>query len=464
MLVAPASDGKSAELVGKGSDGLKTFVSFLDDKKVLFGGFRCRAVDDRGTTKSVRAKFVFVTWLGGSVSAVQRARCGTLRSEFQRLFDGNHISIQTSDLDDLSEQALVDKLQSSTGAHKPTGYEFDGNDNQSGLTTGLSSSSAPAPVEKKTEAPQEAPKKATGTSGLKPADLWEEIKNDKTTTKWMIATYDGKDVSSATVQKQGTSGLDGLIKAFEPDIVQFAGLKCKAIDDRGSIKSIRNKFIFISWVGPNVKPMLRAKVSAHKVDFQQRIITGSHISVHTCDVTDLNEKDLIQQLQSSTGAHKPTGYDFSGSDEKDAAPAPAEEKKPEPVPAKPVEEPKKEEPKKEEPKAEEKKEEPKAKEEAPAPAPAAPAKPAPKAGGAPPPPPPPMPADFMERISGPKVFIKVTAHIKNVTNYKEIFSIWNCYNFLRNTTTIQQNDDDAKQQEARAALFKQLAQGAFLLF
>eukprot|EP00754_Rhynchopus_humris_P020658 Rhum_TRINITY_DN14709_c11_g1::Rhum_TRINITY_DN14709_c11_g1_i1::g.110758::m.110758 len=319
MICGISGDSKSAELRHKGTAGLDEFVSKLSDNEVLFGGLRCRAVDDRGTMKSVRSKFIFVSWLGPKLGAVQRARAGTLRFEFVKLFGGAHIALQTSDKSDFEQANLVQMLQSSTGAHKPTGYEFEGNDAQEGLVArddgveakAKSSSPAPASPQARSESNSPPPSSSGGSTNI--AQLWEEIRDGKSSLNWVMLSYDGKDPKTAALHDKGVTGLSDVVSKLPDDKVLFCGLRCRAIDDRGTVVSVRNKFIFVAWVGPSVKPMQRAKVSTHKAVFE-KLLSGTHVQYQTGDKDDLTEKELEHKLQASTGAHKPTGYEFEGND------------------------------------------------------------------------------------------------------------------------------------------------------
>ncbi|KAJ9438012.1 actin binding protein, partial [Diplonema papillatum] len=333
MICGISADSKQAVLHAHGKDGLKSFTEGLANDKVLFGGLRCRAIDDRGTLKSVRSKFIFVSWLGSDVSAVQRARAGTLRSEFVKLFSGCQVNVQTNDKDDMKEEQLAQLLQSSTGAHKPTGYDFEGNEDHPDLVD-KDVKAPPAEVKQAVKecAPEQltskisssvdiAPKTATGGN---PSDIWNEIRDGDTDLNWIMLSYDGKDPKTMEVYKKSVTGLSDFVQQLDNDKILFCGLRCKAVDNRGTVRSVRNKFIFVAWGGTDTKPMQRAKMSTHKSSFQ-KILSGTHISIHTGDKSDLTPRILEEKLQSATGAHKPNGYDFEGS-ESSAAPAVEETK------------------------------------------------------------------------------------------------------------------------------------------
>jgi hypothetical protein len=108
------------ELVGKGNGGYDEFIQGLSEDKALYGVFKVIAVDD----DSRRTKFVFVTFLGPKLPPLKRARVSTHKTAFAKLFNGFHCEVYATTADDITQEEIVKKLNSSTGAHKPKSYEF----------------------------------------------------------------------------------------------------------------------------------------------------------------------------------------------------------------------------------------------------------------------------------------------------------------------------------------------------
>ena len=104
------------------------FVGKLREDQVQYGGFVVYGVDERGNVTSRREKFITVSWVGGSVGVMAKARVTSQRGEIKGYFTGSHLDYQISDVDDLSEDDIVKKLLQSGGAHKPKYYDFGGAD------------------------------------------------------------------------------------------------------------------------------------------------------------------------------------------------------------------------------------------------------------------------------------------------------------------------------------------------
>lgn len=66
--------------------------------------------------------------------------------------------------------------------------------------------------------------------------------------------------------------------------------------------SKRAKFVFISWCGPNVKVMRRAKVSIHATAVKT-VIKNFAVEMAASTTKDLNETDITLLLKKAMGAN-----------------------------------------------------------------------------------------------------------------------------------------------------------------
>eukprot|EP00668_Euglena_longa_P029002 GGOE01036340.1.p1 GENE.GGOE01036340.1~~GGOE01036340.1.p1 ORF type:complete len:244 (-),score=65.86 GGOE01036340.1:237-911(-) len=112
------------ELVGRGEGGLRELIPHLDDTRVLFGGFRVTAIDDKTGVVSCRSKFVSIVWVGEKLGAMAKAKVTMQRADFAKIFHGAHLNLQISDPTEVTPEGIEAQLQSNAGAHKPSRYEF----------------------------------------------------------------------------------------------------------------------------------------------------------------------------------------------------------------------------------------------------------------------------------------------------------------------------------------------------
>lgn len=120
-----STDGKSVALKASGNAGLREFKDSMGEA-LGWGGFRCNAVDRRGTVECKRPKFIFVQFKPESAPMIKKAKMGSHKGDMKEVIHSAHLDITVDNKEsDLSEQELITKLQAATGAHKPNGYEFE---------------------------------------------------------------------------------------------------------------------------------------------------------------------------------------------------------------------------------------------------------------------------------------------------------------------------------------------------
>ncbi len=82
--------------------------------------------------------------------------------------------------------------------------------------------------------------------------------------------------------------------------------RCTATDDHGSS---RPKFVFITWVGPSVAGMARARASQHSSGVK-RLVDGCHLDIQAAGPEDLDVAEVQKRLIASSGAHAPKEIKF----------------------------------------------------------------------------------------------------------------------------------------------------------
>ena len=126
VLATYTANGKGLELKCAGTEGLAAFKAELADDQVMWGGFKCLGVDNRGSVVCKRPKFVFVQYMPAGASVMKKAKMGTHKGAVKEALHSAHLDLTVEDkAEDLVEAELCKKLQAATGAHKPNGYEFE---------------------------------------------------------------------------------------------------------------------------------------------------------------------------------------------------------------------------------------------------------------------------------------------------------------------------------------------------
>jgi len=140
---------------------------------------------------------------------------------------------------------------------------------------------------------------------------WKKVLDEKDPTNWVILGFEnGGEGKVAEVRSMGTGGHSEFVKNIEKEKeVLYGGFVVYGVDKRGSVTSRRAKYVFVSWVGNNVKIMRRARVSSQKAQFK-KWFTPSHMDFQVSDVDLLSKDEIKRKMLLVGGAHKPKSYDF----------------------------------------------------------------------------------------------------------------------------------------------------------
>ncbi|KAL9647659.1 hypothetical protein ABK040_015149 [Willaertia magna] len=103
----------------QGNGDYSEFLGNFGPSDVKFGLFRAVAVDD----DSRRTKFILVAWTGPNSHAMKRSKVAANKTQITQKYS-IHVDVQASDVNDITQEELITRLNSSTGAHKPKEYEF----------------------------------------------------------------------------------------------------------------------------------------------------------------------------------------------------------------------------------------------------------------------------------------------------------------------------------------------------
>ncbi|KAM0787897.1 hypothetical protein ACM66B_003946 [Microbotryomycetes sp. NB124-2] len=133
-------------------------------------------------------------------------------------------------------------------------------------------------------------------------EAYEQVRNDKDSTTWLLLDYDGDRSDKLKLTAKGTGGLDELKEHLSDDRASFAYAKITYANDK---ESQREKFIFITYMwatrGSNVKVMRKAKLSVHKADVQN-VLRIYSIEVPANSLADLEEGPIVTRLRKAGGA------------------------------------------------------------------------------------------------------------------------------------------------------------------
>jgi len=111
LLTYDAPKSNTLITLAKGSGGVNELVTHLNDGIIAYGLLRKSDQVDLSET----VKFCFIDWRGTDINYMQRAQLGTHSGFVTELFSPYHVDVQTSDLNELSEENLLDKIRHAAG-------------------------------------------------------------------------------------------------------------------------------------------------------------------------------------------------------------------------------------------------------------------------------------------------------------------------------------------------------------
>ena len=90
--------------------------------------------------------------------------------------------------------------------------------------------------------------------------------------------------------------------------------KVIAYNKAGTCTSIRERFVFLTWVPDNAPVFARARVATHKQVLLNKLQTY-HADIRAETKEDVTREDIVSILDRSCGSHKPQKYIFGPGDE-----------------------------------------------------------------------------------------------------------------------------------------------------
>lgn len=145
------------------------------------------------------------------------------------------------------------------------------------------------------------PKKGTLNTNLDIVAItraYEDVRRDNSETQWAVFKYDGSKIIAA---KTGVNFSD-FESQFGDEDRAYGYLRLQTGDEL----SKRAKFVFITWVGPSVSPLKRAKMSTDKALIKE-ILSNFAVELQTENIADFTLENLENELLRAGGTHYGTG-------------------------------------------------------------------------------------------------------------------------------------------------------------
>jgi len=303
------SDSNVLSVTAKGSGGLSDFSDRLPEDGVVYAVLG-QNVEDQDDPSYSHRKFIFITWVGEKCKTMEKAKSSQHRLPLYKYILGFlqlQAELQVLEPSELSESLVLEKLRGSRveKADKPSSARTEAPAPVPTTTTTTAAPRKPAVIVNNS-----APNAFVGTSDLKTDVKFvnaedanaalQDVRNDASATDWVLFGHSntGKDI--ICLLGTGSGGLSEMEQHFTDDDIVY-GVLGVVVEDGGESDYSTRKYIFISWVGPKVKPLTKARSSQHRVALYKH--SKNFLQLHA-ELQALSKEeislDLVKQKLCST--------------------------------------------------------------------------------------------------------------------------------------------------------------------
>ncbi|ESO96032.1 hypothetical protein LOTGIDRAFT_231819 [Lottia gigantea] len=282
-------DPNRIKVIAVGQD-TKEIASYMDDSQILYTFARFVTKFDMSST----VKFVYIRWVGDKVPIARRGKYGVIKGSVEKLFDPYHILVETNTTEDLDTEKILRQLDDTAGIKSRVLENVEGRQER-GFT--------------QTQVPQRNNGPKFGVNNISRggvkididpgvAEAIQAVRNQKDNIQWVLASYqDGSPKGPIIVKNKGEGTVDELRENLVEDEAMY-GLY-RLTDHLDDIKTV--KFVYIVWLGTEVKPMTRAKVSTHRGAMED-LFGQAHVQIFGSELSDITEDIVIEKVTSTSGS------------------------------------------------------------------------------------------------------------------------------------------------------------------
>jgi len=129
-------------------------------------------------------------------------------------------------------------------------------------------------------------------------EAYQDVRSDKSETNWLLLDYESERSDKLALTATGLGGLEELREHLDDTKASFAYARIQYANDK---ESKREKFILITWIGPNCKVMRKAKISVHAADVKA-VLRAFSMEIPAREKNDLEEEPIVVKLRKAGGA------------------------------------------------------------------------------------------------------------------------------------------------------------------
>jgi len=218
--------------------------------------------------KTTNVKFCFITFLGDGVGPMKKGKITTFKGTITEAFEPFHVELlNATSAAEVTDAAIQFELNSTTGVVRDA--VADGHMRVGQKTIQVTQHKAEGGVRARADSLKSmTPRGETANTGYESARQTavvpeavkaaiSAVRRDDEPTTWCVLGYDDGKQPNLMVVASGEGSADAMHAHLQPAVVLYALVRVSKQVDR----STTVKFALVSWVGEEVAPMRKAKLS-----------------------------------------------------------------------------------------------------------------------------------------------------------------------------------------------------------
>lgn len=260
---------------------------------------------------SVTLKFVFIRFVGPEVSFSIKGRFGVIHGSVEKHFHQKyHIFMESETMDDINEDSIRQKIQENSGTKDKVLEASEGARRQERgyVSHTTKSPSTPSGAGSVTA----VNKSGSGFSGMSSTaktgldlnvkdEVYQAIQNvrsDDNETKWCVIGYEKDTPKTKTLVVVDSSSEEFTFSdCLTPERPLY--ILCRSTDIVDDIPTV--KYCLVCWVGDNVKPLDKGKLTTQKGAID-KIFDPFHVIINASQVSDASKRQIEDKIALASGS------------------------------------------------------------------------------------------------------------------------------------------------------------------
>lgn len=263
-------EGAALQMVGSGSGGVPQLAAALSADYAYYGLVRTsEAIDSKIAGQKEAVKFAFITFLGENLSVLKKGKITTLKGTITQTFEPFHIELMnTTSPSEVTLEAILELLSSLFGKASDRvdhssirigqkTIKVVGDNKAASNGTGYTTPRPPGAAGG-IGGGGETPRAAAEALPADVAAAMGRVRSDTDAASWCCVGYD--DAAKLPTLRVVAVG-EGGVEAVQPHLSKGELLYVLLRLTQQVDKSLTTKFCLVSWVGDEVPPMRKARLS-----------------------------------------------------------------------------------------------------------------------------------------------------------------------------------------------------------